>query len=730
MGDEKPIRTLGDYSKPSHEGYRNTIELPVWNNVNPGHYWRTSPSMTTKVGDFAKPVKAISLPQDVPSTSDRRLIELENQVQRLMEAHLAPTQPTQQAFVVYASSRTNEVGGKRFTPNQGPRNFNDAANTWKEKQNFNCAHTQPLLARKAVNFTPNPLGYQVKLEKALLDFDSHQEKRLSYLRTQLEQQQDDMIGKINLLGKTVFTKLNDASTPKNAGKSMAPKSIVAISHAEKEELRKKGIKSPSKLFSLKYLSPASIKELNKNPSAPKHVRFVNSIVILSTDSDKEEEDISSHWHMSYNANENNIAILASSSEVPSVLEFLQRRKLEAKKEVAASEFSHLNHSLSHRPVSVKPDISKPDISKASSAGGKLHILKPSCERNGITPTPKEILSPTSGSKVPNSPITGKNEESYKFPIAVQQSFNSLWSQDVRGDPDSGIGGHWRSSDSGMYKFILILRALAVFRFRRALAVFRFRHAFTKNGIACIYLEGPPHHDFSLMDILPGKSTRLFNSPNDLWVKVVKAFHGHEGDFDNNGCSLKGTWAIIVGSSNFLHSKGIILNNSFCFNAGCGTRIRFWKDIWVGEAPFYQSRTNIGVRILAFFRDMLNEIGQLNIVASEDTCVWNLGPNGTFTVNIFMWILSLDRLPHRLNLSLRGMDILAISCSSCNANVESVNHIFFECIIASDLWKLVYRWCEITFVQDLSFEAFKDWLSSWHAPKEKKHRLFIISTSIL
>nr|GEU35609.1 hypothetical protein [Tanacetum cinerariifolium] len=33
MGDEKPICTLRDYSKPSHEGYRNTIELPVGNNV-------------------------------------------------------------------------------------------------------------------------------------------------------------------------------------------------------------------------------------------------------------------------------------------------------------------------------------------------------------------------------------------------------------------------------------------------------------------------------------------------------------------------------------------------------------------------------------------------------------------------------------------------------------------------------------------------------------------------
>ncbi|GJS07548.1 zinc finger, CCHC-type containing protein [Tanacetum coccineum] len=35
MGDENPIRILGDYSKPSHEGYRNTIEFPVGNNMVP-----------------------------------------------------------------------------------------------------------------------------------------------------------------------------------------------------------------------------------------------------------------------------------------------------------------------------------------------------------------------------------------------------------------------------------------------------------------------------------------------------------------------------------------------------------------------------------------------------------------------------------------------------------------------------------------------------------------------
>nr|GEX92101.1 retrovirus-related Pol polyprotein from transposon TNT 1-94 [Tanacetum cinerariifolium] len=35
MGDANPIRTFGDYSKLSHEGYRNTIELPKGNNVVP-----------------------------------------------------------------------------------------------------------------------------------------------------------------------------------------------------------------------------------------------------------------------------------------------------------------------------------------------------------------------------------------------------------------------------------------------------------------------------------------------------------------------------------------------------------------------------------------------------------------------------------------------------------------------------------------------------------------------
>ncbi|GJV63700.1 hypothetical protein Tco_1474528 [Tanacetum coccineum] len=60
--------------------------------------------------DFAKSVKAISLPQDVPSISDRRLIELDNQICSGPHDTQYCIEDPEQTFVEYASSRTDEVG--------------------------------------------------------------------------------------------------------------------------------------------------------------------------------------------------------------------------------------------------------------------------------------------------------------------------------------------------------------------------------------------------------------------------------------------------------------------------------------------------------------------------------------------------------------------------------------------------------------------------------------------
>ncbi|GJS59973.1 hypothetical protein Tco_0654757 [Tanacetum coccineum] len=101
--------------------------------------------------------------------------------------------------------------------NKGPRSFNEAANAWKEKPNFNWAHAQTFTSPQNGSFSTYSSCYQIKLEKALTDFDSHQERRLSSLSAQLGQQQDDMISKINLLSKAISEKLDNMATRNTAG---------------------------------------------------------------------------------------------------------------------------------------------------------------------------------------------------------------------------------------------------------------------------------------------------------------------------------------------------------------------------------------------------------------------------------------------------------------------------------------------------------------------------------
>ncbi|GJQ99933.1 hypothetical protein Tco_0522918 [Tanacetum coccineum] len=69
--------------------------------------------------------------------------------------------------------------------------------------------------------------------------------------------------------------------------------FASTNYPTKEELRGKGIKSPSKLLSLKYLSQSSLSEQNRNPSSPKCVYFFNSIIILNKEDEAKESAKSS-----------------------------------------------------------------------------------------------------------------------------------------------------------------------------------------------------------------------------------------------------------------------------------------------------------------------------------------------------------------------------------------------------------------------------------------------------
>ncbi|GJT80314.1 RNA-directed DNA polymerase, eukaryota [Tanacetum coccineum] len=61
------------------------------------------------------------------------------------------------------------------------------------------------------------------------------------------------------------------------------------------------------------------------------------------------------------------------------------------------------------------------------------------------------------------------------------------------------------------------------------------------------------------------------------------------------------------------------------------------------------------------------------------------------INIFAWRVCLDKLPTRLNLSVRGVDIPSILCPLCSITVESSLHLFFSCHLARQLMLKVARW---------------------------------------
>ncbi|GJZ85677.1 zinc finger, CCHC-type containing protein [Tanacetum coccineum] len=283
MGDENPIRTLGDYSKPSHEGYRNTIELPVGNNV-----------------DFLKLVDSLDLDGENRERTHLHLFQFSlrdqpsNWLERLPAGSITTWKDLTTRILAqfFPPGRTAKLRNDILMFQQHhEESLSEAWTRFKDLLQKVPHHGIDLWLQSKFFLTMSILSQDEPLTNwpvVLDDFDSHQEKRLSHLRTQLEQQQDDMIGKINLLWKIISKNLNDAPIPESAGDFMAFKNTASISHIEMEELRRKGIKIPSNLFSPKYLFPASIIELNKNPSGLKLVHFVNSIVILSKESEAEE----------------------------------------------------------------------------------------------------------------------------------------------------------------------------------------------------------------------------------------------------------------------------------------------------------------------------------------------------------------------------------------------------------------------------------------------------------
>ncbi|XP_071709020.1 uncharacterized protein [Rutidosis leptorrhynchoides] len=144
-------------------------------------------------------------------------------------------------------------------------------------------------------------------------------------------------------------------------------------------------------------------------------------------------------------------------------------------------------------------------------------------------------------------------------------------------------------------------------------------------------------------------------------------------------------------------------------------------------------------------DLQALIGQFHLSEAPDTWTCSLSSNGNFSVsairklldtdnmgawpthwckvvppkvNFFLWRLRLDRLPDMCNLLDRGIDTSSLLCYSCRIQVEDINHVFFSCDVAEQVWSFIARWLDVNLPKWQCFEDMWQWvmLSSQNAAK--------------
>ncbi|GJU48131.1 RNA-directed DNA polymerase, eukaryota, reverse transcriptase zinc-binding domain protein [Tanacetum coccineum] len=198
--------------------------------------------------------------------------------------------------------------------------------------------------------------------------------------------------------------------------------------------------------------------------------------------------------------------------------------------------------------------------------------------------------------------------------------------------------------------------------------------------------------------------RFMNDHDSKWVKVIKSIHGRDGGFGTSDWKPvgNGVWATIVKVVDQMHEKQIIPLGSMALQLGNGRNVSFWNDIWVGE---HRLRDKFP-RVFDMESNKECSIAERWVQDQwawtwnrDDKWKWEFELDGLFSVhsarkiidssllttsnivtrwcrnvpikvNIMMWRLMWDRLPTRMNLADKDIDIPSVLCPICNNELES------------------------------------------------------------
>ncbi|GKE02796.1 RNA-directed DNA polymerase, eukaryota, reverse transcriptase zinc-binding domain protein, partial [Tanacetum coccineum] len=221
-----------------------------------------------------------------------------------------------------------------------------------------------------------------------------------------------------------------------------------------------------------------------------------------------------------------------------------------------------------------------------------------------------------------------------------------------------------------------------------------------------------------------------------------------------------TWMDIVREMFNLKHQSIDLMTYLTKRVGNGENSLFWDDVWIGDTTLkeqypkvYALETCKSISVANKFRrpprggvelhqynNLSSRLDSIQLPMIQDRWVWSLGGTGEFTtasarkfiddkrlpkasyntrwvkanpikVNVLAWRIGLNKLPTRLNLSMRGLDIDSISCPICDEHSESTSHLFFSCSMVKDILRKVSRWCDITIPDAQSYDEWLSWFLS-------------------
>lgn len=249
--------------------------------------------------------------------------------------------------------------------------------------------------------------------------------------------------------------------------------------------------------------------------------------------------------------------------------------------------------------------------------------------------------------------------------------------------------------------------------------------------------------------------RYRKDSNSLWNRILLNKYGEWENIDSRS-NLSPIMKGIISISSFSSLK-LFSRKDFFWIMGNGTKVKFWLDIWTGNSTLKERFPRLfdlcilkdanvytihqhwsNSRTLRIWRRTLRQweqeeeselvkiLEESNPSNLQDKIFWSCNRGDYVTsegynklchlnetdgmisnhwnwiwkskippkIKVFLWKINHRIIPTKFFLSRRGLNLNSLACSWCNHIPEHIEHLFWECPLATTLWAILFQWTGI------------------------------------